>query len=178
MCSFGKPLKFHGKFYTGNLADTPWNRDLLWKSHVTLEAQALELESSRREGCVGLRRTQMGVTGSLVSETMMHMLKMEEKKRSRRQKGSKEGSESARASTGRSGMGRTTRRSQTARTTGRTTGRTREELRVLRGTLVEEVQRRQAAEKRVTDLEDKVNKLMESLGQQDNNNNAKGRKKK
>ena len=107
MCSFGKPLTGAGgtKFYTGNKDDTPWNRDLLWKVFVDTEAEVQKRPSDKREGCIGIRRTHMGVTGTLIPESMYAVLLQRQKEETLRQQ--REGS-----STGRS-------RKSTARSTGR-----------------------------------------------------------
>ena len=111
MCSFGKPLTGAGgtKFYTGNKDDTPWNRDLLWKVFVDTEAEVQKRPSDKREGCIGIRRTHMGVTGTLIPESMYAVLLQRQKEETLRQQ--REGS-----STGRS-------RKSTARSTGRRSAR-------------------------------------------------------
>ena len=109
----------------------------------------------------------MGVTGSLVSETMMHMLMMNEKAGGSFDEGNRtgrSGSKSARYSQN-SARSSGRRSSQTARDSTRSSGRTRQELQLLRSTVIEEVQRRQAAEKKVAELEDKVNKLIANMEQ-------------
>ena len=163
MCSFGKPLTGAGgtKFYTGNKDDTPWNRDLLWKVFVDTEAEVQKRPLDKREGCIGIRRTHMGVTGTLIPESMYAVLLQRQKEETLRQR--REGSATGRSrqSTARS----TGRRSATARSAaGSAAGsarsaRTSKTVRDLKTTLVGEVRRRQEAENQI----EKMRQEMEAM---------------
>ena len=176
MCSFGKPLTGAGgtKFYTGNKDDTPWNRDLLWKVFVDTEAEVQKRPTDKREGCIGIRRTHMGVTGTLIPESMYAVLL--ERQRKEAAMGSMDSARpSARSS--RKGTGRSTSRStaRTARTnaSGRSTGRsskkgsrsqrTSRTVRDLKDTLVGEVRRRQEAENQMQSLKDEMAEMRKEI---------------
>jgi hypothetical protein len=182
MCSFGKPLTGAGgtKFYTGNKDDTPWNRDLLWKVFVDTEAEVQKKPADKREGCIGIRRTHMGVTGTLIPESMYAVLLERQKKERQVQAARGGGGGTARSgrSTARSGRstarsGRSTARSgrSTARSTGRSSAgsarvhRTSRTVRDLKTTLVGEVRRRQQAENQIDKLREEMDAMKMEISQ-------------
>lgn len=168
MCSFGKPLTGAGgtKFYTGNKDDTPWNRDLLWKVFVDTEAEVQKRPEDKRTGPIGLRRTHMGVTGTLIPESMYAVLLERQRQEvtiaATGGTTSRSALPSARSgkSTGRSGRstGRSSKGSGsgTARTS--RSQRTSRTVRDLKTTLVGEVRRRQSAE-------DQIDKMREEMAE-------------
>lgn len=176
MCSFGKPLTGAGgtKFYTGNKDDTPWNRDLLWKVFVDTEAEVQKKPTDKREGCIGIRRTHMGVTGTLIPESMYAVLlerqKQEQERAPRGDATARSGASGTRTarsgrSSARSSRITTARSSKRSQRTGRSsTGsaasqRTSRTVRNLKSTLVGEVRRRQQAENQI----DKMREEMEAM---------------
>ena len=181
MCSFGKPLTGAGgtKFYTGNKDDTPWNRDLLWKVFVDTEAEVQKRPTDKREGCIGIRRTHMGVTGTLIPESMYAVLLERQKKEASRKL--TRGNASARSTVSNGGRsqrtGRSTARSgsstrrSTARSGSSTTRstprsqRTSRTVRDLKTTLVGEVRRRQEAENQIQKMKDDMEIMKKEIGQ-------------
>ena len=170
MCSFGKPLTGAGgtKFYTGNKDDTPWNRDLLWKVFVDTEAEVQKRPTDKREGCIGIRRTHMGVTGTLIPESMYAVLLERQKKEASRKL--TRGNASARSTVSNGGRsqrtGRSTARSgsSTTRSTPRSQ-RTSRTVRDLKTTLVGEVRRRQEAENQIQKMKDDMEIMKKEIGQ-------------
>ena len=192
MCSFGKPLKGPDgtKFYTGNKNDSPWNRDLLWKVFVVTESNAHAQRPDTSAGKIGLRRTMMGVTGTLVPESMLHMLNTApEKVKQRHEKTIQSASkyaphvsktpfsygtprESARGSlksTAR-GSARGSERNS-ARSTGRArssrssrTARTADEMKMLKSALEEERGKRPQTEEKLNSIEAKMDLLLSQMG--------------
>jgi hypothetical protein len=174
MCSFGKPLTGAGgtKFYTGNKDDTPWNRDLLWKVFVDTEAEVQKRPSAKREGCIGIRRTHMGVTGTLIPESMYAVLLERQKKENSLKSSRGNSSERTNLSTGRSdrssvATGRVTARSGRS-STGRSSSRsqrTSRTVRDLKSTLVGEVRRRQEAESQIQKMKHDMDEMKKEIGQ-------------
>jgi hypothetical protein len=189
MCSFGKPLKGPDgtKFYTGNKNDSAWNRDLLWKVFVVSEANVHSRRPDTSAGKIGLRRTMMGVTGTLVPETMTYMLNSSpEKVAERKEKTMNEASKfaphvsktpfsygtpresqrgelvetSARSNTARSGR---TSRSSARPSPGRSS-RTADEMRDLRRALDSEREKRIRTEDKLNSIEKKMDMLLSQMG--------------
>jgi hypothetical protein len=175
MCSFGKPLTGAGgtKFYTGNKDDTPWNRDLLWKVFVDTEAEVQKKPADKREGCIGIRRTHMGVTGTLIPESMYAVLLERQKKERQVQAARGGGGGTARSGRSTARSGRSTARSgrSTARSTGRSSAgsarvhRTSRTVRDLKTTLVGEVRRRQQAENQIDKLREEMDAMKMEISQ-------------
>ena len=174
MCSFGKPLTGAGgtKFYTGNKDDTPWNRDLLWKVFVDTEAEVQKRPTDKREGCIGIRRTHMGVTGTLIPESMYAVLLERQKQEATMKRTVGNSSARTTLSTSRStarsqrSNGRATGRS-TARSTGRSSSRsqrTSRTVRDLKTVLVGEVRRRQEAETQIQKMKDDMETMKKEIG--------------
>ncbi|KDO26246.1 hypothetical protein SPRG_08321 [Saprolegnia parasitica CBS 223.65] len=72
MCSWGSSTQ-QAKFYKGALADTPWNKDLLWRHQVAKEITQTkvhdgELPPTDATKRLRAQRMKMGVTGTLVPD--------------------------------------------------------------------------------------------------------------
>ena len=178
-----RPTRDSTKFYTGNPDDTPWNRDLLWKTFVVQESNCHVKRPDTASGSIGLRRTMMGVTGTLVPEAMMHMLnttpdKIEERKKKNEleaskfaasistkpfrystprdsARGSRPPTERSVRSTARSSARRSSRGDNTASQT---------EVEMLKTMLKDERRKREKTEKKLGNIESKLDTLMEKIG--------------
>ena len=176
-----RPTRDSTKFYTGNPDDTPWNRDLLWKTFVVQEGNCHLKRPDTASGSIGLRRTMMGVTGTLVPEAMMHMLnttpeKLEQRKKKNELEASKfkpsmstkpfrystprDSARESRPPTGRSG-GASSRKSS-ARDSNREVSRS--EVQMLKTMLKDERRKREKTEKKLGNIESKLDTLMEQIG--------------
>ena len=178
-----RPTRDSTKFYTGNPDDTPWNRDLLWKTFVVQESNCHLKRPDTASGSIGLRRTMMGVTGTLVPEAMMHMLntapeKVAERKKKNELEASKfkpsmstmpfkystprDSARGSRPPTGRSGNLSSRSRKSSARKSGR--GVSRDEVQMLKTMLKDERRKREKTEQKLGNIESKLDTLMEQIG--------------
>jgi hypothetical protein len=176
-----RPTRDSTKFYTGNPDDTPWNRDLLWKTFVVQEGNCHLKRPNTASGSIGLRRTMMGVTGTLVPEAMMHMLnttpeKIELRKKKNELEASKfkpsmstmpfrystprDSARGSRPPTGRSGSASS--RKSSARTSNREVSRS--EVQMLKTMLKDERRKREKTEEKLGNIESKLDTLMEQIG--------------
>ena len=134
-------------------------------------------------GSIGLRRTMMGVTGTLVPEAMMHMLntapeKVAERKKKNELEASKfkpsmstmpfkystprDSARGSRPPTGRSGNLSSRSRKSSARKSGR--GVSRDEVQMLKTMLKDERRKREKTEQKLGNIESKLDTLMEQIG--------------
>ena len=133
---------------------------------VDTEAHVMERPTEKRTGCIGIRRTHMGVTGTLVPESMFAVLQEQKRQgKSGTPRTARDSPSTSRRTTPRStarSTGSASARSAAGRSarSGRSTNR---EIKDLRRTLVDEVRRRQKAEDAVRDLEVRMKLLEERI---------------